>query len=124
MKKETKRIGRPAHYATTEELEDKINEYFDTCEENKKLITYTGLLNHLGIEKSTFHDYSQKEKFSHSIKMAKQRIEEILEEQLTYRPTQVTGVIFNLKNNYGWQDKHEIDLSIKEYEVDMIEDED
>jgi hypothetical protein len=67
-----------------------------------------GLCRHIGICKDTWNEYSNKKGFSDPIKRAKERIEQYLEEQL-YRKEQVTGVIFNLKNNYGWKDKQEIE---------------
>lgn len=72
----------------------------------------TGLCQHIGITRETWKQYEHKEEFSDSIKSAKDRIEKYNIEQL-YRRDQVTGIIFNLKNNFGWQDKQEIDSTVK-----------
>lgn len=74
--------------------------------------TINGICSFLEINKDTWTEYSNKELFSVPIKKAKERIEKYLEEQL-YRKDQVTGIIFNLKNNYGWKDKQDIEHSGK-----------
>jgi hypothetical protein len=50
--------------------------------------------------------YQDKPEFSHTIKRAKLRIEDALEQRLA-RAASVTGIIFNLKNNFGWKDAQE-----------------
>lgn len=67
-----------------------------------------GLAKFIGTTRKTLLDYENKEEFSYTIKSAKERIEQYLEEQL-YRKEQVVGIIFNLKNNFGWKDKREIE---------------
>ena len=56
-------------------------------------------------------DYENKSDYSDTIKVAKQRIEKYNAEQL-YRTTQVTGIIFNLKNNFDWKDKREVEHDV------------
>lgn len=67
-----------------------------------------GLCEYLDIHRSTLIEYEELQEFSNTIKKAKQRIEKYNAEQL-YRKEQVTGIIFNLKNNFNWVDKQEID---------------
>lgn len=78
-------------------------EYF--IEENTPW-TITGLCLHLKITKETFNEYSKILQFSESIKMAKLIVENYAENRLFNSPN-VTGIIFNLKNNFGWVDKTE-----------------
>lgn len=75
--------------------------------ENPSII---GLARHLGTTRKTLLDYEERSEFSYTIKKAKERIEQYLEEQL-YRKEQVTGIIFNLKNNFLWKDKQEVEHS-------------
>jgi DNA-binding XRE family transcriptional regulator len=72
-----------------------------------------GLCAHIGITRETLLQYEKDEKYSDTIKMAKSRIEQYLEEQL-FRKDQVTGIIFNLKNNFGWKDKTEQEITGKD----------
>lgn len=112
--------GRPLLFKSKEELEQKIQGYFDSCWEiddkgkrrQMKPYTITGLAVHLDTSRHTLINYEDKEEFFHTIKKAKDIIENYTEEQL-YRNTQVTGVIFNLKNNYEWKDKTETDITSK-----------
>lgn len=74
--------------------------------------TITGLALALGTSRETLLDYEERAEFSDTIKAAKVKIENYVESQLfTNSPT---GPIFNLKNNYGWKDKTEQDLHVKE----------
>jgi hypothetical protein len=74
--------------------------------------TITGLALALDTTRETLLDYEDRQEFSDTVKKAKLRCEHYNEQMLfTNSPT---GTIFNLKNNYGWRDKTEQDLSIKE----------
>ena len=70
----------------------------------------TGLANYLDIHRDTLHEYSKQASYSDTIKRAKQKMEKYLEDHLY--GNNVTGIIFNLKNNYGWKDRQEIDANI------------
>lgn len=94
-------------YKTQEELEKAINEYFDKCDKKGKPYTMTGLALSLGVDRRTLINYGNKDLFFSLIKNAKAKVEEQLEESL-YRLGNNSGVIFNLKNNYGWRDTVEV----------------
>ena len=58
------------------------------------------------------------------IKKAKLRVEEYLEKRLI-KDSSCTGIIFNLKNNYGWKDKQEninVGVTYEDY-IKRVEDE-
>jgi len=57
------------------------------------------------VETETIRNYENRDEFFATIKKAKQKIEESLEIKL--HGNNVTGIIFNLKNNYGWKDRHD-----------------
>lgn len=67
----------------------------------------TGLALALGTTRETLLDYEDREQFSDTIKAAKLKCESY-SEQMLFTPSP-TGSIFNLKNNYGWKDKTELD---------------
>jgi hypothetical protein len=151
--------GRPLLFETPELLQEKIQEYFDSCTphpeeytayeyhkttEKKRVFdkksgkfvlkdvevddytrppyeikrwrvsspvtpTITGLAVHLNTSRLTLINYEMKEEFINTVKAAKDTIELHWEKML--EGSNVTGVIFNLKNNYKWQDKHEQELT-------------
>lgn len=74
--------------------------------------TVTGMCLFLGITRNTLKQYKKKDGFSDVIEMAKMRLENYLEEKL--EGNCVTGIIFNLKNNYGWKDKVEQEITGKD----------
>lgn len=105
--------GRPLKFQSVEELQEKIEEYFSKCKTEGKKPIISGLALHLDTTRETLCDYRDKDEYSYSIKRAKQRCEAILEENLVEGKVNPTGTIFNLKNNYGWKDKTEQDLTTK-----------
>ena len=104
--------GRPLKYDSVETMQKDIDKYFEECDEKGKPYTVSGLAYALGTTRRTLLDYQEKEEFSHTIKKAKTKIELFNEEMLYSKDVSTTGVIFNLKNNYGWKDKQEIEADI------------
>lgn len=100
--------GRPPKWADPAKLQVLIDAYFDTCDKTGKPYTITGLAVHLGCDRDTLLNYEQKEEFFGTIKDAKVKIHAYAEEYL-FSGKSATGAIFNLKNNWGWKDKQEVD---------------
>lgn len=108
--------GRPYKISKKEELQNKIDIYFKECDMKSEPYTITGLCIALDICRDTLCEYAKKEEFSDTIKKAKLRVENYLEKHLITDGG--TGIIFNLKNNFGWKDKQEninVDTSYEEY---------
>lgn len=101
--------GRPLKFQSPELLEDKINEYFAKCEAEKRIPFVTELAFHLDTSRETLCNYEEKEPYFDTIKRAKERCEMWLERNLIEGKVNPTGTIFNLKNNYGWRDKTEVE---------------
>ena len=109
--------GRPLKFQTPEIMQELIDAYFDSCWETGKdgnkiqarPYTITGLASALDTDRITLIRYEDKEKFSNTIKRAKQKCEQYAEERL-FGGQQVAGAIFNLKNNYGYKDTLDIDV--------------
>lgn len=76
-----------------------------------KPYTITGLALVLGTTRETLLDYQNKEEFSDTIRNAKLKCMNYAEESL-WTPKIATGIIFNLVNNYGWQNKQEVDANL------------
>jgi hypothetical protein len=102
-----------------ETFEKFVDDYFEEAQEwndkthkwtQKYHPSMTGLALHCGLSYKGFWVEQPKrgEDFKSLVSESKARIEEHNIQQL-YRKNQVTGVIFNLKNNFGWKDKQEIE---------------
>ena len=116
--------GRPLLYSNPEDLEKKIDEYFEVGVAHKELPfkkgketemisvpcpTITGLVLFCGFcDRQSFYDYENRERFSCTIKKARTRIEKHYEELLQMGGA--AGPIFALKN-MGWSDKQQIDMN-------------
>lgn len=88
------------------------NQVIDTVYfENPSIIS---MAHHIGITRAGLINYEKDEKYFATIKKAKEKIERYLEGELYRSQGQVAGIVFNLKNNFGWTDKQEMDLSVKE----------
>ena len=107
------KVGQPRKFKSAKELQEKIDQYFVACDETKKPYTITGLALALDTNRQTLINYQSVEGFEEyvdTIKKAKLRVETYAENRL-YSGQQVAGVIFSLKNNFGWKDKTETELT-------------
>ena len=112
VSKKKNKIGRPRKYTNVEELQDLIDEYFKMCDDNHRPYTITGLALYLDMDRKSLLRYEKEydDEFCHTIKKAKERVQEFVECCL-FKKGITAGVIFNLKNNFGWQDKQEVDTN-------------
>ena len=100
-------VGRPRAFKSVEEVEEKINAYFNYCEEKEKPYTMSGLAYYLGISRQTLVNYSNQDQFFDTIKKARDKVQMQLEENALSNKANPTFTIFNLKNNFDWKDKIE-----------------
>jgi hypothetical protein len=89
---------------TKKELEKKINEYFDLCEDKKKFPTFAGLARYIGVSRQSVWKWDGHERFGNLIGMARNRIIDAIEDKLMNDTKNVAGVIF-LAKNYGYSDR-------------------
>ena len=109
--------GRPKKYTEVEKMQQKIENHFKECDQKHEPYTITGLCIALDITRETLKEYLKQEEFSDTIKKAKLKVENYLEKHLI-TDSSTTGIIFNLKNNFGWKDKQEninVDTSYEDY---------
>ena len=98
--------GRPPYFSDVDELEKKIDAYFESIKKEKEDATITGLALYLGFSsRQSFYDYENNEHFSYTIKRARLRIECEYEKGLHSKFP--AGSIFALKN-FGWADKLDV----------------
>ncbi len=134
-KKEKKPVGRPRKFRTPQEVQEKINEYFEWAEANNRPLNmerfkcFLGICNDTltpymngtyddGVAEEDFSDYGN---FSETIKAARAYIAaDKMELAMTgsYNPTMV---IFDLKNNHGYVDKREIESTNTEVPTVKVE---
>mgnify|MGYP000187748255 CR=1 FL=1 len=108
-----KKAGQPLSYKTVEELQAAVDYYFEVdafipqAEGTAEYLpTMSGLALSLGVDRKTVLNYSNKEEYFPTIRKAKAKIESFIETRLY--GNNVTGCIFNLKNNFDWKDKTEV----------------
>jgi hypothetical protein len=114
-KKRKSNAGRPKIYKDVDHMEALIEDYFRTDaymgEGDNRVFapTMSGLALHLGLCRQSLLNYSNDDEFVDAIKKARNKIGATLEQRLY--GNNVTGIIFNLKNNFDWKDKKETELS-------------
>ena len=96
-------MARPPKYTDVDILQQKIDEYFAEQDKHGKPYTIAGLCRACDMTRQSLLTYEGKPEFFDTIKKAKAKCEEYLEE-LLYVGKNPAGVIFGLKNNYGWTD--------------------
>lgn len=77
--------------------------------------TITGLALFLDMDRQSLLRYEKEyeDEFCYTIKRAKERVQEFVECCL-FKKGIAPGVIFNLKNNFGWEEKQNIDATVKD----------
>lgn len=131
-------IGRPPMYKNKEEIQEKIDAYFEECKGkiltddegniitdkygeaiyiDKKPLTITGLALALGFNsRQSLLNYQDKEEFVDTITRAKARVEQYAEERL-FDKNGANGAKFSLANNFeGWKEKQEIEAKVSKLE--------
>lgn len=110
-------------YKTPRALKNAIDCYFKECESRERTIvtkqgekidipnpmmpTVTGLALHLGTNRQTLINYSERAVYADVIMMAKARIEAATEQGLFDKET-YKGSQFSLSNNFDWAEKKDV----------------
>ena len=144
---EVNKVGRPPMYKTAEEVQEKIDAYFEECkgkvltDDDGNIVrdkyfmpiiidarppTITGLALALGFtSRQALLNYQAKEEFVDTITRAKSRVECYAEERL-YDKDGANGAKFNLANNFdGWKEKQQIEADVKNdvtINVELVDD--
>lgn len=114
-------VGRPKKYSNPEEFELKVSEYFLQAYKKKMPVGIAGLAAYLDIDRTTLFNYEKNypDTYGLIVRQAKAKIEAFLENGL-YERSHVTGIIFNLKNNFGYAERERVEnvnveMSYEEY---------
>ena len=138
-------MGRPKKYNNVEEMQKKIDEYFNGCQKPVKIFnkdlgkyitvtdekgnieyeqykpyTITGLANALNMSRQDLINYEKDNEFFDTITRAKRKVEQYVEERL-FDKDGANGAKFNLANNFSrWKDKQEVEVAQeKPFEVNI-----
>lgn len=98
-------------------------EYFKLCDETKRPKTLSWLCIYLWISKDYISEKSKSEDYSETIKQIRNIVENDVEEWILTSKYNPTAWIFNLKNNFGWKDKTEVDQNVRSADVSDVLDE-
>lgn len=118
-------MGRPPLWTDVQSLEAAIEEYFDFCDNriqqvyskkadgvieviNPAPYTMSGLAYYLHMDRDSLLRYSKKAEFYGTVKAARDRVALDVENRLM-EGGNAAGAIFNLKNNFNWKDKTEVE---------------
>ncbi len=110
--------GRPRKYTRVEDMQQAIDKYFNDCDLKDEPYTMSGLALALDFDSRrsliNYCDYEDEEEkeFLPTIKKARAKCEANIEKGLLSGKYNATGAIFNLKNNYDWKDKQEIEADV------------
>lgn len=140
--------GRPPKYKTKEEIQEKIDNYFESCyrpvrifvkdankyitlkdeegniiKEQYRPFTVTGLADALDMSRQSLLNYSEKDEFFDTIMRAKRKCELYAEERL-FDKDGANGAKFSLANNFeSWKDKKDVDANVNtEIKVTLTDD--
>lgn len=100
--------GRPRLYNNVEQMNKVVDKYFENCKKEDRPYTMSGLAFALGMSRQSLINYSNKDEFFDTIKMAREKVEQQLEENALLNKSNSIFTIFNLKNNFGWRDTVEV----------------
>lgn len=103
------KVGRPPKWESPEELQTLIDKYFELCEAKDELPFITEMCVYLDTSRKVLLEYENKKEFSNAIKRAKAKCEAAIEKNMLTNKFNATASIFNLKNNYGWEERTKVD---------------
>ena len=101
------RTGRPLLFKSAEELQERIDAFYEYCEERGEVLTFERLAVFLGCDRKTIYNYETKDEFFLTMKAVRERIIADLMTKGLCGDINTTFGIFCLKN-YGYSDKQEV----------------
>jgi len=104
--------GRPPKYETVEDMQTAIDAYFDKCDTEGIPYTLGELAYGIGLSRQGMLEYSRKDAFSDLIKRARERVGAQYERMLVSGKGSTVGLIFTLKNGFGWKDRDDNNLQL------------
>lgn len=103
--------GRPKKFNSPAKLQKLIDAYYEDCDAREVPYTIEGLAYACDCDRKTITNYAKDSEFFLTIKRAREKVLAQLAELAISGKGNPTSIIFNLKNNYGYADKTETELS-------------
>lgn len=114
-------MAHKAKYTSVDDFQAQIDAYFKACDDKEQLYTITGLALFLGFAGTdSLRDYGEKPAYASAVKKAKNKIVQQIEERLIGGKPPI-GLIFWLKNNAGWADKQDIDITTNGKDIGVVQ---
>ena len=102
-------IGRPPLYKDARQLKKAIGRYFKFAKKRGELFTIPGICHYLGFcDRNALSELARKKEFSSTVTRARLIIEHQRNQGLLTAKSS-RGHEFDLKNNFGWIDRQEIE---------------
>lgn len=112
--------GRPRLYNDVQQLQKDVDDYFINCDNDGRPYTMSGLAHSLHMDRRSLVNYANKDEFFLTIKMAREKVEQQLEENALLNKSNSIFTIFNLKNNFGWRDTVEVKADEESSKLDEL----
>ena len=105
------KVGRPLKFKSADELQKKIDGYFEWADANNKPYTITGMAVYLDCDREQISTNEARPEFAYTIKKAKDKIQAENEEKTMTGKYNTAFMIFSFKNNYGWSDRQDVNVN-------------
>lgn len=118
------KLNSNTRFKNLDELQMRINEYFDYMHKEGRPYTISGLALWLGVTTKTLRSWEKDYGdtiYTDIIKFAKQRVENYAEESL-YDNRKTSGAKFVLENYFDLAEKHEVETNVNVKLEDVLDD--
>jgi hypothetical protein len=95
---------------TPEEIEQRVNDFFDWCKVHGEPITMSGVAMVIGVDTTVMREYNEDDAYLQVIKKSRQKVENYMERHL-FSGKNPIGAIFLLKNHFGYKDRQDINIT-------------
>lgn len=115
--------GRAKQFASPEELQELINNYYQECKEDKVPLTIEGLCDVLDCERMTLLNYEKTEgyeEFFYTIKKAKLKVQRDKMERALSGKANAAFSIFDLVNNTDYENVQKVENTNRNIEIPEI----
>lgn len=103
-------MSKPFKFSSAQMMKAQAEVYFKQCDIDEEPYLITGLALALDTTRKTLLDYKEKDEYRDVIKWMRLKCENWAEKHL-FSGKNPAGVIFNMKNNYGWKNQDSVDVT-------------